>query len=86
MGQTTPAWRVFDEPGATQASSSATVANASPTAGVSLAPPQLLLAAAGLIGALLIGGVAFVVAMGGSEAAIVEGPGATAGAVPSGDG
>ena len=57
-----------------------------PSAGVGLASPNVLLAIAALVGALLIGGVAVVVAMGGSEGAAVEGPPMATGAVTTGSG
>ncbi len=43
-------------------------------AGVALASPNILLAVAALVGAVLIGGVALVMAVGGSGAATVDGP------------
>ena len=75
MDQSTPAWRVFDEPGAAR-SPGGPAASAGPpgAAGIATAPPHLLLAAAALIGALVIGGLAFLVAMGESEGATVDGP------------
>lgn len=89
MDQTTPAWRVFDEPAAGQAPAAVGGGARAPhtdlgAAGLALAPSQLLLAAAALVGAVLIGGVAIAVALGSSEAAIVEGPVATSGSVVSG--
>ena len=77
MDQSTPAWRVFDEPTAPQGAggSSAASVGASTARGGALASPNVLLAAAAIIGAVLIGSVAFVVAVGGSGGATVEGPG-----------
>ena len=76
MDQSTPAWRVFDEPSATQApgASVAGAPNTAPTGGVALASPNVLLALAAIVGAILIGGVALVVAVSGSGGATVEGP------------
>jgi competence protein ComEA len=89
LDQTTPAWRVFDEPAAGQGPGAVGGGARAPhtdlgAAGLALAPSQLLLAAAALVGAVLIGGVAIAVALGSSEAAIVEGPVATSGSVVSG--
>jgi competence protein ComEA len=80
LDQSTPAWRVFDEPanGPGSAEPRGGQAGASPGGGAALASPNVLLAAAAIIGAVLIGGVALVVAMGGSGGATIEGP-ATAG-------
>lgn len=75
MDQSTPVWRVFDEPAAGPAASGPAAGRdgAGPT-GVALASPNVLLAVAALVGAVLIGGVALVLAAGGSGGAIVEGP------------
>jgi competence protein ComEA len=87
LEQSTPAWRVFDEPANGVAGGSAATgsagsggpvgASAAPRP-VALASPNVLLAAAALIGALLIGGVAFVLAMNGSGAGAIDGPPASA--------
>ncbi len=76
MDQSTPAWRVFDEPAAGQAASgpAAGRAGAGPPGGVALASPNVLFAAAAVIGAVLIGAVALVLAAGESGGATVEGP------------
>ena len=76
MDQSTPAWRVFDEPAATPGASAGGggPGGASPGGSVSLASPNVLLAAAAIVGAVLIGGVALVVAMSGSGGATIEGP------------
>jgi competence protein ComEA len=89
LDQTTPAWRVFDEPAAGQAPAAAGggAGGRNPeggAAGVALTTSQLLLAAAAVVGAVLIGGIAVAVALGSSDAAIVEGPVATSGAILSG--
>jgi competence protein ComEA len=89
LDQTTPAWRIFEEPNAgpgsgTPGARATTTSGPPAAAGVALASPQLLLAAAGLIGALLIGAVAFALAMGGSEAGTVDGPETTTRPVTSG--
>jgi competence protein ComEA len=90
LDQSTPAWRVFDEPapgtGQVAGSSAGGAAAAGRPAAVALASPNILLAAAAIIGAVVIGGVAFVVAAGGSGAATIEGPEAAFGALPSGSG
>lgn len=74
MSQSPPAWRVFDAP--TDASTAA-----EPTRGsaVTLAQPNVLLAAAALVGALLVGGVALVVAIGSGTGTTIEGPDTPAG-------
>ena len=79
MDQSTPAWRVFDEPAAGAASNNAggaatAGASATPGGGVALASPNVLVAVAALVGALLIGVVALAIAMGGSGGSTVEGP------------
>lgn len=78
MDQSTPAWRVFDEPagapGAPGASGTGGRGGAAAPGGVALASPNILLALAAIIGAVLIGGVALAVAMGGSGGATFEGP------------
>ena len=81
MDQSTPAWRVFDEPTGPHgtAAPGGGPGGAAPVGGVALASPNVLLAAAAVIGAVLIGGVALVVAMGGSGGATIEGPAAAGG-------
>jgi competence protein ComEA len=76
LDQSTPAWRVFDEPATSGpgTASAGAVGSAGRSDGVALASPNLLLAVAAIVGALLIGGVALVVAIGGSGAATVQGP------------
>lgn len=76
MDQSTPAWRVFDEPAAAGQGGSgpARDSGGAPSTGVALASPNVLLAIAALIGAVLIGGVALVVATSSSGAGTVEGP------------
>lgn len=69
MDQSTPAWRVFDEPG-----TAAPGGSAAETA-VALASPNILVAAAALVGAVLIGGAALVIALSGSDGSTVQGPG-----------
>ncbi|HET9851275.1 MAG TPA: ComEA family DNA-binding protein [Candidatus Limnocylindrales bacterium] len=92
MDQLTPAWRVFDEPGTAGGGSAAVGGAASATGGgppvtsVALASPNVLVAVAALVGALVIGGVALVIALSGSAGSTVEGPGPAGGsAVESGD-
>ena len=86
MDQSTPAWRVFDEPGAAAPSGTAAAGGGASArgggaeTGVALASPNILVAVAALVGAVLIGGVALVIAMSGSGGSTVEGPG-PAGAV-----
>ena len=76
MDQSTPAWRVFDEPGTGQGPGVASGGSAvgAPGGGVALASPNVLLAAAAIIGAVLIGGVALVVALSGTGGSTIEGP------------
>ncbi len=83
MDQSTPAWRVFDEPAnaAGTAAHGGTAPGAAPGSGVALASPNVLLAAAAIVGAVLIGGVALVVAMGGSGGATIEGPATVGGSL-----
>jgi competence protein ComEA len=84
LDQSTPAWRVFDEPAAAAqgANGPARNAGAASATGVALASPSVLLAVAALIGAVLIGGVALVVATSSSGAATVEGPETGLGGTP----
>ena len=85
MDQPTPAWRVFDEPatgGAPERGASTHAAGAGPPAAVALASPNVLLALAALIGALLIGGAAIALAIGAGGGTTVEGPGAGASTTP----
>jgi len=79
LDQSTPAWRVFDEPAGGARATASGAGPASSGAGLAAAPPQLLLAAVALVGALLIGGVAFVVATSSSDGALAEGPLAASG-------
>ena len=76
MDQSTPAWRVFDDPAAAgqAASGLARDAGAPSSTGVALASPNVLLPVAALIGAVLIGGVALVVATSSIGATTVEAP------------
>jgi competence protein ComEA len=76
LDQSTPAWRVFDEPAPTPGASGGGggPGGAPPASGVALASPNVLLAVAAIIGAIIIGGVALVVAMGGSGGATIAGP------------
>ncbi len=87
MDQSTPAWRVFDQPagpGEGGGASPGAAPTGSPTAaGVALASPNILLAVAAIVGALLIGGVALVVAIGGSGGATIDGPETAFGAFAS---
>ena len=84
MDQSTPAWRVFDEPAPGSGTGGSTRGVEGGAAAVALASPNILLAAAAVIGAALIAGVAFVVAAGGSDAAKIEGPDTVTGSVASG--
>ena len=88
MDQSTPAWRVFDEPaaGAPGGGPAAPGGSGPPASGVALASPNILVAVAALVGAVLIGSVALVIALSGSGGSTVEGPGTAGGsAVESGD-
>jgi competence protein ComEA len=83
LDQSTPAWRVFDEPGAGPGGSAQTPSGSGAANGsVTLASPNVLLAVAALVGAVLIGGVAVVVAVSGSGGATIEAPGAGVGSLP----
>lgn len=77
MDQSTPAWRVFDEPAAAPGAGGAARPGGTtvPAGSATLASPNVLLAVAAIIGAVLIGGVALVVAVGGSGDTTIEGPG-----------
>jgi competence protein ComEA len=82
LDQSTPAWRVFDEPGTAAPGGSAAAGGAASARGagpaqtaVALASPNILVAAAALVGAVLIGGAALIIAMSGSGGSTVEGPG-----------
>jgi competence protein ComEA len=82
---------VFDGPPSGTDADESRVGPASPAAGVITAvQPNVLLAGAGLVGALLIGAVALAVAVGGSGAETIKGPEAVAGvnetSYPSGGG
>jgi competence protein ComEA len=85
LDQSTPAWRIFDEPAGPQGAAvpgrtpGTTPSGVAPDGAVALASPNVLLAAAAIIGAILIGGVALVVAMSGSGGATIEGPGTVLG-------
>ena len=79
MEQSTPAWRVFDQPATAAQGSAAGTGSPAPgdvgrPSAVALASPNILLAAAAVIGALLIGGVGVIVAMSGGGAGTIEGP------------
>lgn len=78
MDPPTPAWRVFDtptEPGSPRATAAGRPAGTDGAAASSaLAQPNVLLAVAALVGAVLVGGVALVLAIGGSAASTVEAP------------
>jgi competence protein ComEA len=80
--QSTPSWRVFDHP------TDAEPPGAGPRKPSSADPsspsqPNVLLAAAALAGALLIGGIALAVALGSSSGATVTGPDPGTGAAGS---
>jgi competence protein ComEA len=81
LDQSTPAWRVFDAAAASGQSSPGD--GPGPSSGVTstIPSPRLLVAAAALIGALVIGAAAFVVAMSGSRAAVADGPAAVPGPI-----
>jgi competence protein ComEA len=78
MEQSTPAWRVFDDPAASGAAGAppgqAGVPGDQTLGPVALASPNVLLALAALVGAVLIGGVAFALAISGSGDGAVLGP------------
>ena len=74
MQQSTPSWRVFDGPAADVPAGKATTQGAVGGDRIAAMQPNVLPAVAGLVGALLIGGVAIAVAVGGSGSATVIGP------------
>jgi competence protein ComEA len=79
LQQSTPSWRVFDTPAGDAGAADRTVEPGAAGGSAGLAQPNVLLAAAALVGALLIGGVALVVAIGGLNGATIEAPGTGAG-------
>jgi competence protein ComEA len=74
LQQSTPSWRVFDNPSGDGTAATRRSEPASPEGQAGLAQPNVLLAAAALAGALLIGGIALAVAIGGSTGATIEAP------------
>ncbi|HXG27150.1 MAG TPA: ComEA family DNA-binding protein [Candidatus Binatia bacterium] len=80
MQPSTPSWRVFDAPIQGVGAAEPAVAATPTPSGVASVPPNVLLAAAGLIGAVIIGAAALAITIGGSGAGTVEGPDATLGA------
>ena len=76
MQPSTPSWRVFDSPVDERSSTGAEPSSpgASHASAIATIQPNVLLALAGLIGALVIGAVAVVVAIGGAGPGAVEGP------------
>jgi competence protein ComEA len=79
LQQSTPSWRAFDTPTGDGAAAPRPGDPGSSGGSPGLAQPNVLLAIAALVGALLIGGVALVVAIGGSTGATIEAPGTAAG-------
>ena len=70
MEQSTPAWRVFDAPAAAEGGA----ANAQKDASAVTELHGQRLALAGVVGAVVIGGLAVVIALGGSGAETIAGP------------
>lgn len=86
MEQTSTPWRVFDTPTpAGPGDQAAPGPTAQAATGASTAATNQRLALAGMLGAVVIGGLAIVIALSGSGGEIVEGPGVAAGVARSGD-